>query len=179
MQWPILGPNHVENQSMMNVCNFSWELDSGSKKSLLSKGMQPIRIGNTLHKSVIHIGTRRGFATVCRDSFGDRTDIEFLVAREPNLLKFAKSKEAVDDLLEQVGRMLPVKDAKGFVISNPGLVLDMESSNLPSAMDGDLTQPDDAWDTLFEIQQFTFHVYFLVILYCSHALQDKIWWQLI
>lgn len=62
------------------------------------------------------------------------------MAREPNLLRFAKSQQAVEGLLSDVKRLLPVKDAVGFVISNPGLVLDMEASNLPSAMDGDLTQ---------------------------------------
>lgn len=55
-------------------------------------------------------------------------------------MRFAQSKEAVEKLLADVERMLPVKDARGFVISNPGLVLDMDASNLPSAMDGDLTQ---------------------------------------
>lgn len=78
--------------------------------------------------------------SLCRHSFGDRTDVEFLVAREPNLLRFAKDRGTVEKLLEDVNRMLPVKDAVGFVISNPGLVLDMDASNLPSAIDGDLTQ---------------------------------------
>ena len=62
------------------------------------------------------------------------------MAREPNLLRYAASEQAVDTLLQRVERMLPVGDPVGFVISNPGLVLDMDASNLPSAIDGDLTQ---------------------------------------
>lgn len=62
------------------------------------------------------------------------------MSREPNLLHCASSQEQLDGLLATVKRLLPVKDPVSFVISNPGLVLDMDSSNLPSAIDGDLTQ---------------------------------------
>ena len=62
------------------------------------------------------------------------------MAREPNLLRYATSEQAVDTLLERVEQLLPFGDPVGFVICNPGLVLDMDASDLPSAIDGDLTQ---------------------------------------
>lgn len=78
----------------------------------------------------------------CRSKFGDRTDVEFLVAREPSMLNVASSTEAVQKLVDNVKRLLPIEDPVGFVIGNPSLVLDMDTGNLPSAIDGDLTQTD-------------------------------------
>ncbi len=66
--------------------------------------------------------------------------MEFLVSREPNLIKIATSKEAIQKLLDNVRRLLPVTDPISFVINNPSMVLDMDTGNLPSAIDGDLTQ---------------------------------------
>lgn len=79
---------------------------------------------------------------MCRDTFGSRTDVEFLVAREPSLLRCAASPEQMAEVVRNVERLLPVKDSIGFIISNPGLVLNMDSSSLPSAVDGDLTRED-------------------------------------
>ena len=79
---------------------------------------------------------------IFRSIFGDRTDVEFLVAREPNLIKIATSREAIEKLFDNVRRLLPVADPVNFVISNPSMVLDMDTGNLPSAIDGDLTQLD-------------------------------------
>ena len=39
---------------------------------------------------------------------------------------------AIVDSMCQSNSCVPVNDAIGFVISNPGLVLDMEASNLPA-----------------------------------------------
>lgn len=78
-----------------------------------------------------------------RSAFGDRTDVEFLVAREPNMLNVATSGDNVQKLVENVKRLLPIEDPVGFVIGNPSLVLDMDTGNLPSAIDGDLTQTDN------------------------------------
>lgn len=68
--------------------------------------------------------------------------MEFLVSREPSLLRCASGRQQIQSLLDNVRRLLPVQDPISFVISNPGLVLDMEASNLPSAIDGDLTRDD-------------------------------------
>ena len=76
----------------------------------------------------------------CSDTFSDRTDVEFLVAREPALLLIAASPADVTELLDNVKRLLPVGDPINFFISNPGLVMDMEASRLPSAIDRDLTE---------------------------------------
>lgn len=66
--------------------------------------------------------------------------MEFLIAREPNLLKVAQDEQSIESLLQNVKRLLPVADSIGFVIGNPSMVLDMDTGNLPSAIDGDLTQ---------------------------------------
>lgn len=66
------------------------------------------------------------------------------MAREPNLLQCASSEQRIQSLLDNVKRLLPVDDPLSFVISNPGLVLDMDASNLPSAIDGDLMQDDNS-----------------------------------
>lgn len=72
-----------------------------------------------------------------RTAFGERTDVDFLVAREPKLVRLASSPEAIKALLAYVER-LPVSDPLGFVINNPSIVLDMDAHGLPSAIDGNL-----------------------------------------
>jgi len=36
-----------------------------------------------------------GSAIICRTAFGERTDVDFLVAREPKLVRLASSPEAI------------------------------------------------------------------------------------
>jgi hypothetical protein len=59
-------------------------------------------------------------------------DVEELVAREPNLLL-----ADVGALLGEVARLMPGRDAVAFLADNPRMVLDMDSSGLPSSLETD------------------------------------------